>query len=127
MFLPASHRRAIERTMALGVEKAKGEIAALTRTWATPPTVEERTKGDDTLIVVTDKRWVFADEGTRPHVIRPKRAKVLRFTTSAGVVFAKKVNHPGQKAQYLTKKVQAKVNTANLAQTFSDIVGSLTR
>jgi hypothetical protein len=52
---------------------------------------------------------------------------VLRFTTSAGVVFTKRVNHPGTKPQYLTKKVQAKVNAANLAQTFSDIVGSLTR
>ena len=99
----------------------------MTRTWATPPNVDIQQKGDATLIIINDDRWVWADEGTRPHVIVPKRAKVLRFTTTAGVVFTKRVNHPGQKAQYLTKKVQAKVNAANLAQTFSDLVGSLTQ
>lgn len=35
-------------------------------------------------------------EGTKPHVIRPKRAKALTFTLpGAGRVFAKSVNHPG--------------------------------
>lgn len=37
--------------------------------------------------------------GTGPHVIRPNRAKALRFTTSSGVVFATKVNHPGNKGR----------------------------
>ena len=34
--------------------------------------------------------------GTRAHVIRPRRAKLLRFfSRSGGVVFAKRVRHPG--------------------------------
>jgi hypothetical protein len=38
------------------------------------------------------------DSGARPHVIRPKRAKFLRFRARNGaLVFAKRVNHPGNK------------------------------
>ena len=37
----------------------------------------------------------FTDAGTRPHIIRPKRASVLRFEVGGDIVFAKKVKHPG--------------------------------
>ena len=37
----------------------------------------------------------FVNDGTAPHVIRPRRAQVLRFTVGGRVVFAKVVNHPG--------------------------------
>lgn len=35
--------------------------------------------------------------GTRPHLILPKAKKALRFVGRGGVVFAKKVRHPGTK------------------------------
>lgn len=35
--------------------------------------------------------------GTRPHAIRPVRAKALRFTVGGQVVYAKVVMHPGAK------------------------------
>jgi hypothetical protein len=35
--------------------------------------------------------------GTRPHVIRPVRARALRFTIGGQVVYAKAVMHPGTK------------------------------
>lgn len=38
---------------------------------------------------------VFVSQGTRPHVIRPRRARALRFTVGGETVFAMKVNHPG--------------------------------
>lgn len=37
----------------------------------------------------------YLDEGVRPHVIRPRRGKVLRFVSGGRVVYARKVNHPG--------------------------------
>jgi len=37
-------------------------------------------------------------EGSRPHQIRPVRAKALRFTVARVVVFARVVNHPGTRA-----------------------------
>jgi len=38
-------------------------------------------------------------DGTRPHVIRPVRAKALRFKVGGRVVYAKLVNHPGTKGR----------------------------
>ncbi len=37
----------------------------------------------------------FVNDGTRPHIIRPRRAQVLRFTVGGRTVFAKVVHHPG--------------------------------
>lgn len=37
----------------------------------------------------------FLEEGTRPHIIRPVRAKALRFEVDGEVVFARLVHHPG--------------------------------
>jgi hypothetical protein len=34
-------------------------------------------------------------EGARPHVIRPRNARALRFMIGDRVVFARRVNHPG--------------------------------
>lgn len=62
-------------------------------------------RGDDLAISVGSTRdyaWMHHD-GTRPHIIRPKNAKLLRFVAKDGkIVFAKVVRHPGTKAnQYL--------------------------
>ena len=65
------------------------------------------------------KYWIWVSRGTKPHVIRPKRAKVLAFpsvyqpkTTARGpgykgpgkssgpTIFAKEVHHPGTKARH---------------------------
>jgi hypothetical protein len=128
MFAPAAHKRAIERSMAMGVAGAQEEIKTLTSKWSTPPAVHVSQQGDATLIAIADDRWTWADLGTKPHTITPKRAKVLHFVTKAGSeVFTKRVNHPGTKPQYLTKKVQARVNALNLAGTFANLVGELTR
>ena len=39
----------------------------------------------------------FLEEGTRPHIIRAKNVKVLRFVQNGAVRFAKFVRHPGTK------------------------------
>lgn len=41
----------------------------------------------------------YVHEGTGPHVIEPRTAQVLRFTVGGDVVFARRVNHPGTRAQ----------------------------
>lgn len=37
--------------------------------------------------------------GTKPHVIRPRTKKALRFKSGGAVVFTKRANHPGTKAK----------------------------
>jgi hypothetical protein len=38
-------------------------------------------------------------EGSKPHIIRPRRAKALRFQAGGETVFAKFVRHPGTRGQ----------------------------
>ncbi|WP_315902956.1 hypothetical protein [Streptomyces salinarius] len=50
-------------------------------------------------VIVCDHPAVkFVLDGTPPHVIRPRRAKALRFPYRGRTVFAKIVNHPGAEA-----------------------------
>jgi hypothetical protein len=50
-------------------------------------------------------------EGSRPHVIRPVRAKALRFRVNGQIVYAAKVNHPGTRPRpYLTRWLTQAVN-----------------
>ena len=45
------------------------------------------------------------DRGARPHVIRPVKAKALRFVMDGRVVFARVVHHPGNKGSGWFRKV----------------------
>ena len=51
--------------------------------------------------------FLYFIEGTSPHEIRPRFASVLRFQSGTDVVFAKLVNHPGGKPNYLLEQVKA--------------------
>ncbi|AJE32517.1 hypothetical protein B842_03320 [Corynebacterium humireducens NBRC 106098 = DSM 45392] len=50
--------------------------------------------------VIAEQDYALAvHEGTRPHVIRPRRVKALTWGKGAGRVFARSVNHPGSRPQ----------------------------
>ena len=52
----------------------------------------------------------FVVFGTRPHVIRPKNKKALRWVSGNGFVFARVVNHPGYIGDdYLTRSADSAV------------------
>ena len=40
---------------------------------------------------------VYVEFGIRPHIIRPVRARALRFEATGEIVFARLVRHPGTK------------------------------
>ncbi|MCX5326277.1 hypothetical protein [Streptomyces sp. NBC_00120] len=49
-------------------------------------------------VIVCDHPAVrYVLDGTRPHIIRPRRKKALRFDVGGRTVFAKVVHHPGTK------------------------------
>lgn len=41
----------------------------------------------------------MVNDGTRPHLIRPRNARVLRFQVDGRTVFARVVRHPGTRAR----------------------------
>lgn len=53
--------------------------------------------GTQVLVRSTHPATMFVIDGTRPHVIRPVRAKALRFSIGGREVFATIVHHPGTK------------------------------
>jgi hypothetical protein len=45
--------------------------------------------------------------GSHPHIIRPRRRRALRFTSDGAVVFARRVRHPGTRANpFLTRALE---------------------
>lgn len=47
---------------------------------------------------------LFVHWGSRPHVIKPKNKKRLRWPASGGFIFAKEVHHPGYKGDPWLKR-----------------------
>jgi hypothetical protein len=74
-------------------------------------------------VTTDDERYLFVDQGTRPHVIRPRKAKVLAFPTSytpktrpgeigsghgskgGPTVYAQEVHHPGTKPRKFSEGI----------------------
>ena len=49
------------------------------------------------------------NDGSRPHIIRPRRAQVLRFSVGGRIVFAKVVHHPGTKGTHFLDRALREV------------------
>lgn len=68
-----------------------------------------------TEVFATAKYAQFVHDGTRPHEIRPRRARALRFIGRDGVVFAARVWHPGYRGNpFLASAVADEMARANL-------------
>lgn len=116
---------------ARGVGNAmKKDFEATTKSWKHKPvfTVDVSTKGQGPAILVgtDDEIYRYVNDGTKPHPIFPKRAKVLRFQggysakTSPGVIgsgsggasgptlFRPYVQHPGTEARNFDEVIAKK-------------------
>ncbi|WP_448497847.1 hypothetical protein [Mycobacterium syngnathidarum] len=52
---------------------------------------------------------LYVHEGSRPHLIRPRKAQALRFQIGGRTVFARLVRHPGTKARPFLRNAAARV------------------
>lgn len=63
--------------------------------------------GKHVRIESTHPATMYVIKGTRPHQIRPRTRKVLKFSVKGATVFARVVNHPGtKKNDFLTKALR---------------------
>ncbi|MET8609827.1 hypothetical protein [Streptomyces misionensis] len=60
--------------------------------------IEEGPRGLQGVVTCDHPATLYVLEGTRPHIIRPRRAKVLRFEVDGRVVYSSVVHHPGTRA-----------------------------
>ena len=59
----------------------------------------------------------YVEYGTRPHEIRPRNRRVLRWKKGNTYVYARRVNHPGTRAQpYMIPGAQRAINSAQIRE-----------
>lgn len=134
---PVDWAKAVQKNMSIAQDKIGDEMLKMakgtTATWSDKPkfTVEKRPFTVSRPLVrvsvtTDDKRWLWTDEGTKPHIIRPKRAKRLVFPSQfrpktrpgslksgrgfkgGPPVFAQEVHHPGTEARGFTPLILKK-------------------
>ncbi|MEU7323429.1 hypothetical protein ABZ682_23185 [Streptomyces griseoviridis] len=60
--------------------------------------IEEGADGLQGVVTCDHPAALYVLEGTRPHIIRPRRARVLRFEVDGRVVYSAIARHPGTRA-----------------------------
>lgn len=68
------------------------------------------------VIGTSHPKFKFVEEDTKPHVIKPKDKKFLRFKIGGKVIFTKKVDHPGTRGKHSFAKADAFVEAQLYAQ-----------
>ena len=81
-------------------------------------------------ITPTVKYALPVHEGSRPHIITPKRKSVLAFKIGGKMVFARRVNHPGNKpnkfVERTVNRTESPVN-ALFSKAMDNIINFLTK
>lgn len=120
-------RLAIQNTLTNVAKDIKVDYGVTTQTWTKRPNVRIESPSDDERTISPDgDLYPMLEAGTKPHTIRPRRARVLRFQTpfraktvpnqirsgagsvGAGAVFARGVQHPGTAPRNWSKVIAAK-------------------
>lgn len=97
-------RAVVNAAIDLAAKEVKRELEASVRDWRHKPDFRIERAGDDTRRVTTDDAiFIYQDQGTRPHTIRPRRKRALFWPGAAHPV--RVVRHPGVKAMRYTDKV----------------------
>ncbi len=123
----AKVRAAVEAAMRENATKAVVELQATASTWTHKPSFEVVVTSEGVVVGTDHEIYEYVDQGTKPHTIRPRKAKRLKFMaggsakTSPGVIgsrsgqkggqgpiYAMQVRHPGIAARGFTTKIAAK-------------------
>lgn len=96
---------AVKRTMQQAADDAQQDFERTTAGWQHKVVFEQVPVSNGIIVGTEDEIWQYQDEGTRPHPIVPRNAKVLRFPAGGRVVYTRHVNHPGTKARGWSKMI----------------------
>lgn len=128
--LAPQFREAIAKEMERESRAVVREYTITTRTWKRKVRFEVNIFPDGEMVIGTDNPiFGYVDEGTRPHIIRPRLAKALRFNTvfraktvpnqitarpgmsAPPVAIRMEVHHPGTEARNFTKLIAKRSET----------------
>lgn len=97
-------RKTVRAAIHLADEKVKRQTGDYAGNFETTITPSHTTATLVRLRLFNTKRHaVFIEEGTRPHIIRPRVARVLAFDVGGRRVFAKVVHHPGTQGHHVIR------------------------
>ncbi len=125
-------RLVMDKTVRETGKATRKDFERITRTWEHDPEIYEEydTRGGrfEALVGTDDKIFNMLEHGTRPHIIRPRRAKVLRFMSGfrpktqpgnlfsgqggsfGNPVFRPWVMHPGTQPRRWMPKIQRRTD-----------------
>jgi len=120
----------VANTMTAIAKNIKVDYDVTTQTWEHRPNVAIAGDGpDERTITVESDIYAMLEKGTKAHMIRPRRGKVLRFMSpfraktvpnqiisrpgsqGSTAVFSRGVRHPGTKPRNWSKVIAAKWRT----------------
>lgn len=106
-----------ERTVNL----ARGRVAV--RTGATRNSIRRKNASMTKASVQATGGARFLEAGTKPHAIQARRIGIMKFTDQGGrPVFAKKVRHPGMRAQpFLRRSGRDALDGLNMLRELIDL------
>lgn len=142
------YAQAIEKAIYKTANLVQSDLQSTTRTWKHKPAffITVSTQGADYVIAAgtNDKIYGYVDAGTKPHVIKPKRSKYLRFSSGyraktrvgiigsqeggsfGGDVYRQSVRHPGFPGRKFIVSIQ-KRRQKTLEQETSQAVAKVAR
>ena len=119
-------RRVLRNTHRQVVEAARADFHVTTQTWTHQPQFTTNADERGGTVETTDQIYGYVSGGTQPHIIRPRRKRVLRFRIGGQaktipneimsqrgargrqIVFARQVRHPGTQARNFDKVIKQK-------------------
>jgi hypothetical protein len=103
--------KAIPKFIASAADYAQREMSlgSPVRTGRLRTSIEKKVERTKAFIGPIAPYAPYVESGTRPHEIRPVRARALRFVIGTEVVFAMRVQHPGTRPQPFVRETAAKL------------------
>jgi hypothetical protein len=108
--------RALDASAKLGRQRLQVRVAS----WKTKVKFITTGTGSEREVTTANDIYSYNDDGTAPHIIRPRRFGRLRFVPRGqrGFVFARQVNHPGTQAQNISEKAARVLEQTDMPRIF---------
>lgn len=106
----AARAAGVERALNATAQETRSALGSVVASWQHAVRFEISGSGPGERVISTDDEiFAYQNDGTEPHTILPRQKRLLRFQAGGGTVFARRVRHPGTKAQQWTISIAARM------------------
>lgn len=106
----AKRAEGVTRALNATAQETRSALGSVVADWSHAVRFDISGSGPIERTITTDDAiFGYQNDGTKPHTILPRQRRVLRFQAGGGTVFARRVRHPGTKAQGWTITIAARM------------------